>query len=170
MNWDMIARWLTLAANLAVLGGLILVAIQIHQNTEITRAHVTNDYFFADMQLELAMMGDDPAAAWVKAVYAPNDLTPYDAAVVDRYFNYGLVQVQRLERMNEFGLADNRWEHRIDYLRWHLGNEAGRRWWAHTRQFLSPDFAAKVDAVLAQDQTALTNRALLDSLVGKGKG
>ena len=168
MNWEKTTRWLTLAANLAVLGGLILVAIQIEQNTAITRAQVANDYFLADMQFELAMMGDDPAASWIKAVYTPNELTPHDAAVVDRYFNYGLVQLQRLERMNELGLADNRWEDRIEYLRWHLGNEVGRRWWAHSRNFFRPTFAGRVDAVLAQDPTASSNQLLLDALLRKG--
>jgi hypothetical protein len=164
MNWDKTTRWLTLAANLAVLGGLILVAVQIRQNTAITRAQVANDYFMADMQLELAMMGENPAASWLGAVYTPNELTPQDAAVVDRYFNYGLVQIQRLERMNEMGLADDRWQDRIDYLRWHLGNEVGRRWWAHSRRYYSAEFAARVDSVLAQDTGVSANRELLEAL------
>lgn len=167
MNWDRTTRWLTLAANLAVLGGLILVAVQIRQNTAITRAQVTNDYYLADMQLELAMMGDDPAASWVKAVYTPDELTPHDAAVVDRYFNYGLVQLQRLERMNELGLADRRWEEQVEYLTWHLGNDVGRRWWTQSRHYFSRDFAARVDAALAEDESETSNRALLDALLGK---
>jgi hypothetical protein len=165
VNWDKTTRWLTIAANLAVLGGLILVAIQIRQNTAITRAQVANDYFMADMQLELAMMGDDPAASWIKAVYTPSELTPLDAAVVDRYFNYGLVQIQRLQRMNELGLADDRWQDRINYLRWHLGNEVGRRWWGQARRDFSAEFAAQVDSVLAQDKAASDNRVLLDALL-----
>jgi hypothetical protein len=165
VNWDKTTRWLTIAANLAVLGGLILVAIQIRQNTAITRAQVANDYFMADMQLELAMMGDDPAASWIKAVYTPSELTPLDAAVVDRYFNYGLVQIQRLQRMNELGLADDRWQDRINYLRWHLGNEVGRRWWGQARRDFSAEFAAQVDSVLAQDRAASDNRVLLDALL-----
>jgi hypothetical protein len=165
VNWDKTTRWLTIAANLAVLGGLILVAIQIRQNTAITRAQVANDYFMADMQLELAMMGDNAAASWIKAVYTPDELTPQDAAVVDRYLNYGFVQIQRLERMNELGLADDRWQDRISYLRWHLGNEIGRRWWDHARRFHSAEFGAQVDSVLAQDQAASANRELLDALL-----
>jgi len=87
----------------------ILVAFQIKQNTEITRAQVANDWFLADMQLELAMMGENPAESWTKAVYEPDELNQKDTAVLDRYFNYGLVQLQRLQRMNDLG-----------YLTWHL--------------------------------------------------
>ena len=50
MDTDKVNRGLTLAANVGVLGGLILVAFQIHQNTEITKAQIANDYYLADMQ------------------------------------------------------------------------------------------------------------------------
>ena len=164
MDTDRINRGLTLAANVGVLGGLILVAYQINQNTEITKAQIANDYYLADMQLELAMMGDDPASSWTKAVYTPNDLTNEDAAVVDRYFNYGLVQIQRLQKMHELGLADEDWENRIGYLGWHLGNEVGRRWWAYSKEGYPDDFVQTVDEVLAiSDHKG--NRDLLDAMM-----
>ncbi len=51
---DKLNRWVTLTANVGVIAGLILVSIQVRQNTEISRAQIENDYFLADMQLELA--------------------------------------------------------------------------------------------------------------------
>ena len=84
MFTEKINHWLSLSANIGVMAGLILVAMQINQNTEITKAQIANDYFLADMTLELAMMGDDPAKSWIKAVYAPEDIDQLDAAVIDR--------------------------------------------------------------------------------------
>ncbi len=166
MDTDKVSRGLTLAANVGVLGGRILVAIQIHQNTEITKAQLANDYYIADMELELAMMGDNPANSWTKAIYTPNDLTSEDAAVVDRYFNYGLVQIQRLKKMHELGLADDDWENRIGYLSWHLGNEVGRRWWAYSKGGFPDDFVQTVDEVLASGEHR-DNQDLLDSLMSQ---
>jgi hypothetical protein len=131
----------------------ILVAFQIKQNTEITRAQVANDWFLADMQLELAMMGENPAESWTKAVYEPDELNQKDTAVLDRYFNYGLVQLQRLQRMNDLG-----------YLTWHLGNDVGRRWWSHFKGSFPPEFAATVDEIL-KNADLDENRSLLDALV-----
>lgn len=54
--------WLGIAANVGVVVGLVLVAVQIRQNSNLTRAQVANDWFLADMQLELSMMGENPAA------------------------------------------------------------------------------------------------------------
>ena len=164
MNSDKLSDWLTLSANLGVIAGLVLVAIQIHQYTQITKAQITNDYYLADMQLELAMMGENPAASWIKAVYTPNDLTNEDAAVVDRYFNFGLVQIQRLQKMYELGLADDDWEGRINYLGWHLGNEVGRRWWAYSKESFPEDFVQTVDKVLITGSDTY-NQDLLDSLL-----
>jgi len=50
-------------------------------------------------------MGEDPAHSWDKAVYAPDDLTTIDAVILDRYFNYGLVQIHRLQEMDDMGMA-----------------------------------------------------------------
>ena len=164
MDTDRLNYWFTLSANIGVIAGLILVAVQINQNTQIAKAQITNDYYLADMELELAMMGDDPITSWTKAVYTPSDLTKEDAAVIDRYFNYGFVQIQRLQKMQELGLADDEWENRLEYLSWHLGNEIGRRWWAYMKISAPNDFVQMVDEILAvRDHSG--NRDLLDAMM-----
>ena len=156
--------WLTFSANLGVITGLILVAVQINQNTQITKAQIANDYYLADMTLELAMMGDNPAKSWIKAVYTPNELNQEDTAIIDRYFNYGLVQIQRLQKMHELGLAPDDWEERIGYLKWHFGNEVGRRWWAYSKEGFPENFIQEVDENLARGDFQ-DNRMLLDALM-----
>ena len=49
MDSEKITRWLTLAANVGVIAGLVLVAVQINQNTQITKAQIANDYFLAEV-------------------------------------------------------------------------------------------------------------------------
>ena len=164
MDSSEVNTWLTLVANIGLLIGLILVALQIRQNTEIARAQMANDWYLADMQLELAMMGENPTTSWIKAVYTPDELTPQDAAILDRYFNYGLVQLQRLQRMNELGVADDKWADRISYLSWHLGNDIGGRWWAHFKKGFPADFVATVDEILERGDFR-DNRDTLDALL-----
>ena len=169
MDSKKIGRWLTLAANIGVIAGLVLVAVQINQNTEIMKAQIANDYYLADMALELAMMGEDPAHSWSKAVYTPDELTSKDAVILDRYFNYGLVQIHRLQEMDEMGMAHEGWQERINYLNWHLGNEAGRRWWEQVKSGYSDDFRTQVDAILA-DNNFESNRETIDALMPAIKG
>ena len=164
MNSDKINRWLTLTANIGVIAGLVLVAVQINQNTQITKAQIANDYYLADMDLELAMMGDDPAISWTKAVYTPNEMNTKDAAILDRYFNYGLVQIQRLQEMDELGLAHEDWQDRVNYLSWHLGNEVGRRRWAQVKDSYPEEFTQRVDEILAR-RDHKSNQEMLDALM-----
>ena len=161
--------WLSFAANIGVIAGLVLVAVQINQNTEITKAQIENDYFLADMNLELAMMGDDPASSWVKAVYSPDKISEYDAVILDRYFNYGLVQLRRLKEMHELGLAPDDWEKRIDYLTWHLGNEVGHRWWNHLKEDdgWPDDVVQRVESGLEMTNYS-SNKDLLDAILPSG--
>jgi hypothetical protein len=172
MDAGQMNAWLGIVANLGVVAGLVLVALQIRQNTQITKAQVANDWFLADMQLELTMMGENPAATWAKAISAPGDLDDHEAAVLDRYFNFGLVQIQRLQKMHELGVGDAEWTERAGYLSWHLGNAVGRRWWAHFRGGFPEEFAHMVDDIL-RDADAEKNAAALRAILGspsEGRG
>jgi len=164
MDMTRINPWLNFAANVGVIAGLVLVAVQINQNTEITKAQIANDYFLADMDLELAMMGDDPANSFVKAVYSPDQVTEYDAVILDRYFNYGVVQILRLQEMHDLGLAPDDWEKRVNYLSWHLGNEIGRRWWSYSKDGWLEDQVERIDTILERTNYS-ANQNLLDSML-----
>jgi hypothetical protein len=168
MITEKINPWLTFASNIGVIAGLVLVAMQIKQNTEITKAQIANDYFLADMNLELAMMGDDPARSWTKAVYTPNEIDQYDAVVLDRYFNYGVVQIQRLQEMHELGLAPDDWKERINYLGWHLGNEVGSRWWAYSKEGWPEETMRQIDAALEKRNYG-SNKEMLDALMQRAE-
>lgn len=154
-----------------MIGGLILVAVQINQSVEITKAQMINDYYIADMELEMKMMGENPAPSWTKAVYAPDDLSEEDRAVLDRYFNFGMLQIRRLTEMRGFGLAEEDLSERINYLSWQLGNEAGRRWWNSGKHWCGGEpvesclsFVEQVNSVLARADRE-ENRAYLDLML-----
>lgn len=51
MNSDNLNKWLTLAANLAVLASIGFLALEIRQNTEMTRAQITQSRAEASVNL-----------------------------------------------------------------------------------------------------------------------
>lgn len=132
----------------AVIISLIYVARQISQNNNIAKAQIINDFYLADMQLELSMMGEEPIKPWVKAVLSPDDLTPEEVAILDRYFNYAFIQLARLQKMSELGLATEEWADSVNTARWQLGNDIGKRWWANSKDDYSEEFQAMVDEAL----------------------
>lgn len=116
MKFKSIELWISIAANAGVIIGLVLVYVQIKQNTDITKAQIRADYHLQDMELELKMMGDHPVASWTKAIYSPEELTNEDRAILDRYFNYGLIRIYHMQAMREFGLVDDDLTEEISYL------------------------------------------------------
>ena len=171
MESSKVAYWLQVGANLGVIGGLVLLAVQINQSVEITKAQIVNDYFIADMQLELKMMGENPSQSWTRAVYQPDDLSQEDRAVLDRYFNFGMIQIRRLATMRELGLAEEDLGNWFDSLSWQLGNEAGRRWWNGGKHWCSDEsndacqrFVERVNTVLVRADSE-QNRIYLDRML-----
>ena len=132
----------------AVIFSLIYVARQISQNSNIAKAQIINDFYLADMELELSMMGEEPIKPCVKAVLSPDELTPEEVAILDRYFNYAFIQLARLQKMNELGLATEEWADSVKTARWQLGNDIGKRWWANSKDGYSEEFQSMVDEAL----------------------
>ena len=164
MDSGKVSNWLQIGANVGILLGLLLVAIQIRQGTDIAKAQIENDFYLADLQLELAMMGEQPQKSWIKAVYAPEEMTKEDAAVVDRYINFNFIQLRRLERMRQLGLATD--VARFDIMEWHLGNEVGRRWWKFAKkQDWWPEFHDRIDEIVERAEFKNQNRDLLNALL-----
>ena len=143
-----------------------MVAIQIQQNTNIAKAQILNDFYNADMQLELTMMGEDPQAAWVKAVTDPDNMTLEEAAVMDRYINFNFIQLNRMQRMQDFGLTSGRGEHLNSIMEWHLGNEIGRRWWAHVKSNIGTGaYESQIDEIVNAAKNQNQNMDLLNALM-----
>ena len=67
-------RWnarLQVAANLGLIAGLLLVAVQIQQTRDLTRLQLHLEGTLAFQQVEIAMMGESPAEAWAKSIQDP---------------------------------------------------------------------------------------------------
>mgnify|MGYP001263253919 FL=1 len=165
MITDKLNRWFTMLVNLSVLAGIVLVAIQIQQNNDMTKAQMANEYYLLDAQLELTMMGESPALSLEKAIYFPDELNQEDVVILDRYFNFGILQLQRIRKMIELGVADEElYQERARYLIWHLGNEAGRRWWNQYALGEPNELSRDIETVLA-DSNFQINKEVLDALL-----
>ena len=104
MNSEAINRWLTLGANIGVVIGLILVAYQIKQDSDLTKAVLFNDHTNSRKDWNQAMMGENPLAIVAKSVEAPDELTLEELMVMDMYLIGALNELRRLELLEQAGL------------------------------------------------------------------
>jgi hypothetical protein len=69
--------------------------------------------------------------------------------------------------MQELGyVSETDLQKRIDYLGWHLGNPAGRRWWEEYKKDNSDELIQAVEKVL-RERPIEENRQMLDAMSKK---
>ncbi len=105
MQIEKISHCLTIIGNAGLLLGVTLVIFQINQNSELVREQLFHSSWTDDLNLQLAMMGDNPAAAVARAVESPAELTVEDARVLHAYLSYWALSKVREIHLFERGMA-----------------------------------------------------------------
>lgn len=132
MDAKNVNKWLTLGANIGILIGLVLVTIEIRQNSDLLRLQFINDDLLAIAQGETPMLGDNPAEVMMKSLYSPEELTYADFRVVDAYLVAKMDLLVRRYRLGQEGILDETaWKSEALNYGWHFGNEFGRLWWEY---------------------------------------
>lgn len=87
---DALNRWLGVTSNLGVIGGFILLAVQMQQNTRALELETARSLNLEAQAAELAVMGDDAATAYAESILRPAQLSPGDLVRLWAYLNGGL--------------------------------------------------------------------------------
>jgi len=155
-----ISAWLTLAANLGVLGGIALVILQLNQNERMIRAQTRHDIAMGIVdQLRDTANNQQLAELGVRG-NAGAELTP--AERIQTQLRYGaLLRIWEDEHYQyRMGLYDdeefvherNNWKGVL------ASNRAAREVWCRSNRNYSAAFAAEVNALLAPGACEATQR------------
>jgi hypothetical protein len=153
---DRISKWLSIGANLAVLASIVFLALEIRQNTEMTRAQITlgrsqNNIALADMQANSDYLPGIIAKAASGDELAPSERYRFNAhlrALLRMYDN-------DLQQYNQ-GLLGENIPRTIPRLinNWIVGNPYGRRYWERNKTSFSDEFVTLADSVIAENADA----------------
>jgi hypothetical protein len=127
-----LGNWLQLLGNLGLIIGLILVAVQIKQNTDISRAQLLSDSISSSQTLDLALIGENPALIWAKAQTDPEELTDEELGVLLAFLNHFWKNIAREEELAGLGLQVSSPESRaLSFLvgPYGIGDVFGQAWW-----------------------------------------
>ncbi len=159
MELSQLNEWLTLAANLGVLVGIVFLIVEIRQNTELhksdsRKALLSNDQtsllvaldhhdiFHKMSQPEKLSQADQYRLSFIFAIDIRN-----------REFEYFQYQSGSLD--------ENTWKSYKDLILMNHATERGRIWWEKVgREIVNPKFGEMVDQMLANH----SNNELWDSL------
>lgn len=152
MNSENISKWLTLGANIGILVGLVLVIVQIRQNSDLLRLQFINDEYLSETSSEKLLIGENPAEVLMKAMYNPEDMTYADFRIVDAYLVSKIDMMYRRYRLGQEGIfGENDWkEGDIGFtFEWLFGNRFSQLWWKHEARHAysdAPELVAYVDS------------------------
>ena len=126
------ADWLQVIANLGIVGGLLLVALQMSQTAEISRQDLRARNTEMNMGQQFGMFGERASDAWQKAFFSPETMTAEDLTVV-----YYILDHRRDLHSLVNSLSAGPDEISVDWeasLRWHAHNTYGANqislmWW-----------------------------------------
>jgi len=128
MKWERVQGWLTLGANVGVVIGLFLVALQIRQDAELARAQLFSDATNSRREWNQAMMGDAPMEVVAKSIERPDELTLAELQVMDMYFVAAINELRRIELLRQAGLDVGSTVEGLEYF--YFGSNFAKAWLA----------------------------------------
>ena len=150
-----------------------MVAVQIQQNTSATEAQMLSDAVAARNEFQMAIVGEDAAAALAKAIDDPTNLTTKELVVLKNLQMANFIHRVRNELIAELGYSepiDSRGSNATVYE--YLGNSFGMAWWQETNvdgglwKDAAPQHASEIEKTLTQlgDTHHLHDKRELDAL------
>ncbi len=140
--------WLSIAANVGLLAGMLLVAYEINQNSQLARVALVNEGNVASNQFWANVMGENPADVISMAVECPEAMSYSDYIAMDAYLFTGMNFLYRNYQLAKEGIfVEEDWQASVEeYTGWYLGNPFGRAWWDEEGQyFFADEFVNHVD-------------------------
>ena len=86
-----LTRWLSIAANLGIIVGLVLVYFQMGQDEKLAKLELSTRAIEQNMAQHLQMMGEDASEAMAQAHTNPEELSPNQIIQLNSYLTYHVV-------------------------------------------------------------------------------
>jgi hypothetical protein len=140
---------------ISVVAGLLLVAYQINQATNIASAQARADFSAGWRSLDSTRQSENFADVLAKSIYSRSELTPGEILELDAYY-VGIVDQLLTAKANwEAGVRSSNWQVTVDFVApAYFGSEFSRDWWN-----LSKEGYAKSDGELVAAMDAAIKAA-----------
>lgn len=131
MNFDKLNRWLQVSANIGIVLGLVLVGLQLRQNSELTRIQLLYEESNRAIDLETQVVGEQAAEVWAKSIEAPEDLTLAEIRIMEALLWSFVEQLRGTYRLAALGiLSEEDWRSRAESeVTFYLGDRYSQAWW-----------------------------------------
>ncbi|MEM7099019.1 MAG: hypothetical protein AAF541_12230 [Pseudomonadota bacterium] len=150
---EIVANWLQIAANIGILAGLVLVGLQMKQNTDLLQVQLLYEESDRQVAIERTIIGETAADVLAKSYGDPRDLNLTEQRILEGHLWSVIEGWRAAYRLSEQGLiGPEDWKGRVvDEVPFVLGNPYGRAFWSVWREntvFMAPQLANLIDQEL----------------------
>jgi hypothetical protein len=175
MDSDRLNRWLSLGANIGVLIGIIFLAVEIRQNSDLARLQFADDRLDTWQQGELVVLGDSIAAVWEKSVQDPETLTLAEARMLDAYLAFQLTNGLRVLELEQAGLLESgaTERHLQRELPFFFDSEFAKAWWEIEGSTWTPELVEIAEPIIREidnDETAIKLQSIRQEAASRVRG
>jgi hypothetical protein len=152
-----INEWLMLVSHLGIIGGMVLVAFQIEQNSELIgqntkamRAQELADLVASETDLDVAMMSENLSESYSQALYEPSKMTTAQILEVGVYLAARVNNLHRIFQSYEAGLvAESDWNQQLREIAFTLATPFGSVVWDFSKgDYSSTGFVESIDSAI----------------------
>lgn len=159
-------NWLQVSANIGIVLGLVLVGVQLRQNSELARIQLLNDESQRVVEFELELVGEHGASVWAKSIEDPENLTLEEVRIMEALLWSFIENLRGTYRLAQLGLLeDSDWRSRVESeVTFYLSDPYSRAWWnvfgGDPSESLPEELRAAINAVIAEDDRGVTDYIL----------
>src|SRR5262245_11051278 len=159
MNLDRLNQAVSMVANLGVVAGFVLLAIQLQQNTSAIRQQTLSTMNSTAVEAEGTFTGDTVHLAQAKAIYHPNELTPAEMSQIWGYVNMYVYSALNTWYSLEAGNATHEdWVQAKANVKGAMDFAVGRVIWNHEKSGLPPRFVEEIEVALNSGEVMSVER------------
>jgi hypothetical protein len=155
MKSQKLSNWLQIAANVGIVIGLLLVGVQLKQNSDLLKTQLLYDESRRAVDLETLVVGENGAEAWAKSISDPKNMSLPEQRIMEALLWSFVEQLRSTRLLAELGLLeDEEWRLRVkSESAFYLGNDYGKAWWENYstgNNSLPDDLIAEVNSRLSE--------------------
>lgn len=152
--------WLQVLGNLGIVLGLVLVGVQLKQNSDLARIQLLFEESTRAIEVESVIIGERGAEVWAKSIEHPESLTLDEMRIMEAILWSFLEGLRGTYRLAQLGLlTEEDWSNRVNNeVPFFFSDPYSRAWW---KNFSEPgtdipqELKAAINAVIATDRTSV---------------
>lgn len=166
MDFGKLSNWLQVSANIGIVLGLVLVGMQLKQNSDLARIQLLHDESRRAVEFELEVVGERGAEVWAKSIEDPENLTLDEVRIMEALLWSFIENLRGTHRLAQLGLLEeDDWRSRVESeVTFYLSDPYSRAWWTvfggDPNESMPEELRAAINDVIAGDNRSVTDYIL----------